>query len=198
MNVILWLTGHFVTNTQNSATCQFYCSLCLFSNELSSNSYRPVRYWMQKNLFQCQDQQILFLGLFIWIHSYWRRFVPRSLWALWVQRPLGHLPPWNGHLHGKKCKTSMWLLLLARIQATDEMFRCVKIQHVSAELLAQHTGWVLWAVRLWLLWWPNCWNSSGLSAVCLPSHWPRQPVSDSTHTKSSHSTLSQNSRQLCA
>lgn len=111
----------------HSKTCWFYCSFCLFlptclqqlqPSEIlalgvkgcKTHLYYICTFISVRWLYQCQDQPMLFAGLFIRIHSYWRRSVPGPLWALWMQRPLGHLPPWNWHLHGKKCTTSMWLI----------------------------------------------------------------------------------------
>ena len=65
------------------------------------------------------------------------------------------------------------------------------------ELPAQHPGGALWSVRSWLLWWLRCWHSGGLPALRLPSHWPRQPVSPGTDSKTSHSTSIYSSRQRC-
>lgn len=52
-------------------------------------------------------------------------------------------------------------------------------------------------MRSWLLRWLHCWHSGGLPALRLPSHWPRQPVSPGTDSKTSHSTSIYSSRQRC-
>lgn len=50
-------------------------------------------------------------------------------------------------------------------------------------------------MRSRLLRWLHCWHSGGLPALRLPSHWPRQPVSPGTDSKTSHSTSIYSSRQ---
>lgn len=52
-------------------------------------------------------------------------------------------------------------------------------------------------MRSRLLRWLHCWHSGGLPALRLPSHWPRQPVSPGTDSKTSHSTSIYSSRQRC-